>query len=169
MRSEPRGAWRIACRAAGALVPAVALGGCLIIPTPEHGLISGKGAVDAETLDAFRTGRTTRAEVLLRLGEPAERRGDDRVFVYAWEVACGWFAAGAGYAGVAGPIPKQKYAAIRFDDAGVASDVIVAEGSWLRSATKVLDQWAGPDAPHPKPPPSPSSTPPAAMPAPEQP
>jgi outer membrane protein assembly factor BamE (lipoprotein component of BamABCDE complex) len=121
--------------------------GCLVVPTPEHGLCSGKGAVEPEALDAFRVGRTTRADVLLRLGEPTDRRGNDRVFVYAWEVARGWWFVGGGYSGAAGPIPKQKYAAIRFDDSGVVDGVLFVDPSWLENASRELDAWAGPDAP----------------------
>jgi outer membrane protein assembly factor BamE (lipoprotein component of BamABCDE complex) len=145
--SDPRGR---RLRAAG-LVAIAGLAGCLIVPLPEHDLLFGKGAVDVETLDAFRAGRTTRADVLLRLGEPAERRGNDRVFVYGWSVACGWIVVGFGPGGQVGQIDRPKYAAIRFDEDGVATDVLLAEDWWFTSATTVLDEWAGPDAPPPSP------------------
>jgi outer membrane protein assembly factor BamE (lipoprotein component of BamABCDE complex) len=152
MPSERR-ATRTLRRAVALSACLAALCGCLIVPTPEHGLISGKGAVEPDTLGEFQVGHSTRADVLLRLGEPSQRRGNDRVFVYSWEVARGWWFVGAGYSGTGGPIPKQKYAAIRFDDAGVADDVRFVDPSWFQRASKELDEWAGPDAPEPPPPP----------------
>lgn len=151
MRSERRERWSFA-RGVAAAACLSALCGCLIVPTPEHGLASGKGAVEPDTLHQFHVGKSTRADVLLRLGEPSERRGNDRVFVYAWEVVrAWWFVGGAGGVGVAGAIPKQKYAAIRFDGAGVVDDVRFVDPSWLRSAATELDAWAGPEAPAPSP------------------
>jgi hypothetical protein len=67
-----------------ALVTLAALGssGCIIIPTPSHG---GVGLITKETIDSFEPGKTTRADILLRLGNPAERLEGDRLFTYTWE------------------------------------------------------------------------------------
>jgi len=58
------------------------LSGCMIIPTPSHG---GVGVITKETIESFEPGKTTRADVLLRLGAPAKRlEKEDRFFVYQW-------------------------------------------------------------------------------------
>ncbi len=58
------------------------LSGCIIIPTPSHG---GVGVITKDTVESFEPGKTTRADVLLRLGDPAKRLEEDRIFVYQWE------------------------------------------------------------------------------------
>ena len=139
MPSERRGRRAIA-RVIFATAVVGGLPGCILLPMPEHGLISGKGGVAEETLAALRSDRATRADVLLRLGEPSERREDDRVFVYGWKVKWGYgfvyFAGGA-------TVPKEKYAAIRFDDEAVVADVFLAEPRWLTSARSALEDWVG--------------------------
>src|SRR4029077_11967138 len=73
------------------------LSGCIIIPTPSHG---GVGVITQETIESFEPGKTTRADILLRLGDPAERLKEDRFFVYQWKRIHGYFVAGGGYSGV---------------------------------------------------------------------
>ena len=69
----------------------IVLGGCVIIPTPSHG---GVGVITAKTIESFEPGKTTRADVLLGLGNPAERLEDDRFFVYRWKRLDGYFVVG---------------------------------------------------------------------------
>jgi outer membrane protein assembly factor BamE (lipoprotein component of BamABCDE complex) len=167
MRSErrvPPGSRRralhaFALAAAGSAVVA-GLPGCLMLPLPEHGLNSGKGAVHPQTLEEFRVGRATRADVLLRLGEPSERRWSDRVFVYGWEAEWGYAFVTWYYGGTAAPLPTEKYAAIHFDDAGIVDDAVLLEYWFHHPGSHAVDEWAGPDAPRP----APSSDPPAETP-----
>ena len=70
--------------------------GCVIVPTPEHGL----GQISDATTRSLRAGETTRAEVLLTLGEPTQSF-DDQVFSYEWHVK-------VGYAGIAIPRPGME-------------------------------------------------------------
>jgi len=67
-----------------ALVTLTTLGssGCIIIPTPSHG---GVGLITKETIESIEPGKTTRADILLRLGDPAERLEEDRLFKYTWK------------------------------------------------------------------------------------
>lgn len=44
--------------------------GCVIIPTPEHGLLEGRGKIEATDLAFLKKAETERQEVLLRFGEP---------------------------------------------------------------------------------------------------
>jgi outer membrane protein assembly factor BamE (lipoprotein component of BamABCDE complex) len=65
------------------------LSGCIIVPTPSHG---GDGVITTETIELFEPGKTTRADVLLRLGDPYIRRKEDRFFVYEWTRTSGYWA-----------------------------------------------------------------------------
>jgi hypothetical protein len=128
----------------------VALTGCLAFPTSETDVLRGKGGVAPQTLQEFLDGRATRADVLVRLGEPWQRRGDDRVFVYEWTASVeGWIVIVPNGGVMGGDITKQKYAAIRFDDSGVVQAAQVVERSWSKNSQQTLDDWAGPDAPPP--------------------
>ena len=94
------------------------LTGCLYVPTPEHGLLSGRGAIHEEDLEFLTVGGTTRTDVLLRFGEPDLTRQDEQVLAYTWAVTQGYFAAGAGYSGGAGPVPRHYLMLFQFDDQG---------------------------------------------------
>jgi hypothetical protein len=67
----------------------VATSGCVIlpIPTPAHG---GAGVITEESVASLEAGKVTRADVLLKLGDPAERLQEDRFFVYRWELTHGY-------------------------------------------------------------------------------
>lgn len=54
---------------------------CIILPTPGHG---GYGVISSEDVESLVPRETTRADVLLRFGNPAERVEGDRIFVYRW-------------------------------------------------------------------------------------
>ena len=64
------------------------LSGCIIIPTPSHG---GVGVITKETIELFEPGKTARADVLLRLGDPYIRLEEDRFFVYEWMRRSGYW------------------------------------------------------------------------------
>lgn len=67
----------------------IATNGCVIlpIPTPPHG---GAGVITEESVESLEAGKATRADVLLKLGDPAERLQEDRFFVYRWELTHGY-------------------------------------------------------------------------------
>ena len=71
--------------------------GCIIlpVPTPAHG---GYGVITEDSVESLEAGKATRADVLLKLGDPAERISEDRFFVYRWELTHGYlmWAFGAG-------------------------------------------------------------------------
>lgn len=66
------------------LVVAALTSGCLALPIPtvEH----GQGLGEEEVVHLFQPGRTTRADVLLALGDPMPqwRAKDERFFYYSW-------------------------------------------------------------------------------------
>ncbi|HLZ33215.1 MAG TPA: hypothetical protein VKP13_04305, partial [Nitrospira sp.] len=55
-----------------------------------------------------------RADILLRLGDPAERLDEDRFFVYYWLRTHGYGFVGAGYSGIGGGLPATHYLGIEF-------------------------------------------------------
>lgn len=60
---------------------------CLYIPTQDHG---GEEMISEEAMKFFITGKTTRADVLLRFGKPIHRFNEDRYFLYEWETVVGY-------------------------------------------------------------------------------
>jgi len=77
----------MACRMVLLVLTGVGLGGCILIPTPS---VVGYSVITDKTIESLEPGKTTRADVLLKLGEPGERLEDDRIFVYHWEQVAGF-------------------------------------------------------------------------------
>lgn len=88
--------------------------GC-IIPTP--GLNSGAARrnIRKETEGQFQPGRTTRAEVMLALGEPDAVSPDERRLAYRSEKVAAIVLVGAGYSGGGRSIEKDEYLVFEFD------------------------------------------------------
>lgn len=102
--------------ATGLLVSAA---GCIIIPTP--GLDSGETRtnIDKHTPEQFTPGRTTRAEVMLALGEPDAVSPDERKLAYRREkIAAIWIAGGGYGGGGGGSFDTDRYVVAEFDAAG---------------------------------------------------
>ncbi|MFN8626591.1 MAG: hypothetical protein U0587_11515 [Candidatus Binatia bacterium] len=89
------------------------LAGCVVVPTIPHGI---GAVVDRKTRNSFQPGTSTRADVLLALGDPPYRFQDDRFFMYAWDVAYGYV--GVAYAGGA-PLRAFHYLCLEFGPDGV--------------------------------------------------
>jgi hypothetical protein len=89
------------------------------IPTKENKILAGK-PVHGEQLAFLTTKRTTKKEVIERLGSPSIIWEDARVLAYSWEMRQGilFWAAGTYYSGAAGmkDIPKHYLLLIRFDE-----------------------------------------------------
>jgi hypothetical protein len=58
---------------------------CIYIPTAEHGLMSGRAMIRDSDIQGLEPGKTTRADLLLKFGDPRERLDDDEFFCYEWE------------------------------------------------------------------------------------
>jgi len=108
----------------GLVLVALLLEGCvfLAVPTPEHGLVAGRGVVDEALMATLQPGVTTREDVLLQFGEPDATIRHERLFVYRWDRVQGYwlFVAGGGYSGVAaaGTIPRKHLLLLEFGDDG---------------------------------------------------
>lgn len=70
--------------------------------------------ISDEVMNLFTPGTTTRADVLLRLGMPAQRVEQDRYFIYHWEATVGYIFVGYGYSGAMGSNPNLHYLCFEF-------------------------------------------------------
>jgi hypothetical protein len=139
----------INCAMALLALTGLGLSGCIIIPTPSHG---GVGVITKETIESFEPGKTTRADTLLRLGDPAERLEEDRFFVYQWKRIHGYFFAGGGYSGVAAVLLATHSLGIEFTPDNQLKRVKVIH-PWLPLTEKrsSLEEWMAEEreVPHP--------------------
>jgi hypothetical protein len=91
-----------------ALLAVCFFAGCIPIPVPPHGF----GVVpDMVAIESFRLRDSTRADVLLKLGEPRHRLEGDHFLIYEWDVAYGWLLV---YGGGYGPITFPHYLCLEF-------------------------------------------------------
>jgi hypothetical protein len=115
--------------------------GCLIIPTPAGG---GRGGVITRgSVEPLGLGVATRTDVLLRLGNPAERLEGDRFFVYRWERIHGLVLfLVPGFAGSSGPIWDKHYLGLEFTTDGHLKRFQFFDPSWFGSDVREsLRQW----------------------------
>lgn len=131
MLSKRKGApsFRILSRGILGVWVCLALGsanGCVIIPTPESGLLAGRGKVEEADIAFLKVGVTTREDVLLRFGEPDAVLYDQRILAYYWTVSVGYiivYNAGA-------DIPKYYLFILAFDDAGLLKRAEISASGW---------------------------------------
>ena len=125
-----------------ALISVGAVSGCIIlpIPTPAH---SGEGVITEDAVTSLKPEETTRADVLLMFGAPANRYEDDRFFVYEFERTHGYLLVGLAYVGGAvGPMKKVHYLALEFTLTGRLLRQAFFEEPWFRSdRDRSLRQW----------------------------
>lgn len=125
----------------------VQLAGCLVVPTPEHGLVKGRGKVAKQDLEGLQPGVTTRADVLLLFGEPDAVRYDESVFAYNWEVLQGyWAVATMGGAGAA-PYTDKHGLFLEFDEEGLLVRFGHESSIWVSRNDDLLDGWMGVESP----------------------
>jgi hypothetical protein len=90
--------------------------GCLIIPTPEHDSGQARANISKKTPACFRTSQSTRAEVVLALGEPDAVSPDECKLIYRSEKICGFWVV---YGGSGGDFMRDRYLVAEFDPQGV--------------------------------------------------
>jgi hypothetical protein len=115
--------------------------GCLIlpIPTPGHG---GYDVITQESIASLEPEKATRADVLLKIGDPAERWHQDRFFVYSWELKHGYLLVVIGYA-AAGirPVTGNHFLLIEFlPDNRIKRSKFTDAGIFSQPARKQLDE-----------------------------
>ena len=125
------------------IVPAV-FAGCIVIPTPEHTLLEGRGEIGESDIAFLEKSKTTREDVVLRYGEPDLVLHDQHTLVYHWKIAHGYcFIAGYNYSAAGGVIPKDYLFMLEFDEEGRLKR-FERSGSIWRSAKSRLDEWTPP-------------------------
>ena len=72
---------------AGFLLASVSLASCVVLPVPTPA--TGSEIVGDDAIGAIKPRATTRADVLLALGDPSESKDSDRLFAYDWKVSYG--------------------------------------------------------------------------------
>ena len=115
----------------------VGLSGCMLIPTPS---VSGYSVITNKSIESLEPGKTTRADVLLKLGEPGERLENDRIFVYHWVHVAGY---GMG-PNDAGSIKNDHYLGLEFGPDSRLKRVKEFSGGWLDplpSPRRNFSQW----------------------------
>ena len=103
--------------------------GCIVTP-PHRGL----GVIRNEDVGFFEQGRTTRAEVLLRLGDPDS--GDERFFVYHWRRTVGYW-----FTDLYPEVWVDHYLAIEFNAENRIKRFKLIEPYLFSNASKTLDDW----------------------------
>ena len=119
--------------------------GCVVIPTPEHDLLAGRGEINETDIAFLKVGKTTREDVLLRFGEPDMVLHDQRTLAYHWKVAHGYWFTGYGYSGAGGVIPKDYLFMLEFDEQGCLKR-FERSGTILSAAQTRLDKWSPSDS-----------------------
>jgi outer membrane protein assembly factor BamE (lipoprotein component of BamABCDE complex) len=108
--------------------------GCIILPIPtkEHycntsecNKMLSRRHIPEDRLDFINVGKTTKEEILLKIGEPDWSSNEDNTFEYHWSMVKGYvviiivfFVPYGGASGTANAIPwvKKHYFLIQFDD-----------------------------------------------------
>jgi hypothetical protein len=126
------------------LVPLVApaLAGCLIVPTPDHGILYGHGEITEDQSGDLVPGKTTRADVLLRFGEPSAISADESVLVYVWQMIQGYIAVVSYGGGAAGPLTDVHAVVLVFDRGGWLLHVERDDGNFS-SPEEMIEEHLG--------------------------
>ena len=129
----------MACRRVLLVLTGVGLSGCILIPTPS---VVGYSEITNKTIESLEPGKTTRADVLLKLGEPGERLENDRIFVYHWTQVAGF---GMLPTALGGTITNDHYLAFEFGSDNRLKRVKEFAGDWVHPVAKPSrssGQWA---------------------------
>ncbi len=137
----------MACRMVLLVLTGVGLSGCILIPTPS---VVDYSVITNKTIESLEPGKTTRADVLLKLGEPGERLEDDRIFVYHWKQVAGF---GMVPTALGGSMTNDHYLSLEFGPDNRLKRVKEFSGDWLHPVTspsRSLGQWTSekPESPH---------------------
>ena len=117
----------------------VGLSGCsILIPTPS---VVGYSVIPNKTVESLVPGKTTRADVLLKLGEPGKRFENDRIFVYHWEQIAGF---GMVSTALGGTITDDHYLGLEFGPDNRLKRVKTFSQDWLHpslASDSSLQKW----------------------------
>jgi hypothetical protein len=136
------------CRLIPFVLAAPWLAGCIIVPIPHRDgpVVTSRRVVEPAETAFIRPGATTRADVLLHLGEPDESWDDDRILAYAWNTSnvtlhFAVFAGMAGGGGGANEITVDHYLLFEFGDDGAVKRFGRKDGTWYQRVTDLPGGW----------------------------
>ncbi len=120
---------------------------CLFIPVPEK-CVSGE-EVTPEELSSIEPGKTTKSEIIERLGNPDVLWLDENIFAYNWKTVWAimpWFVAG-GYQAAGGieEFTKDYVLLIQFDQNDSVARFERLKRSMFTSYGAMLKSWANHD------------------------
>lgn len=107
--------------------------GCIIWPFPTGGLLAGRGRIEKDYAAPLEVGKSTREDVLLRLGEPDVALKGGYVFLYQWTEEMGFFAILSNSGSPVIPFPGHRSVRLDFDAEGRLARVVFQEGNDLRA------------------------------------
>lgn len=116
---------------------------CIYIPTPEHGLVTGRAMIREDVIQQLKlgVGKLTREDVLLKFGDPNRRMNDDEIFCYGWERRQAWVLMPYDY----GEVGKVHWLCMQFDSKTKLVRIAHIEPILWGNATKekdaILDEW----------------------------
>jgi hypothetical protein len=92
------------------LLATLLIAGCLYVPTHEH----GESIVTDEAINFLVPHKTTRADVLLRLGDPIQKLEEDRYFIYHWKTTIAYLIVFGFYSADVAPDSNLHYVCLEF-------------------------------------------------------
>lgn len=116
---------------------ALGLCGCVVVP---GGDLPGPGHVEPTSMAALTPGQTTRVDVLMMLGDPDQRRLDDRVFGYLWHELVAAILYGNQLAGEV-DFTRRRLLLIEFDADGRLRRMDVVGGIRDRTLNEAVESW----------------------------
>jgi hypothetical protein len=146
----PIGSNRPVLLALATLAAGTCLGGCVYMPTPEH----GSHRITQKTALTIQAGKTRREDVLLNFAEPSRSVGVDRVFVYEWTGTEGYAVALVPvYPGccMAGSVERLRAFCVSFDAAGTVTDSALFEEAFFedeKTYRNSVEKWIDAQARH---------------------
>lgn len=123
----------------------VLLAGCVPLPMPG----SVEGGISDEAVRRIQPDTTTRADVLLMLGNPAERLENDSAFVFEWLQSYGSVAFVTGGPGAAGPVATTGQVGCHALAIQFGPDGVVTRANIIHSKKKTSTVWFSIDLPRP--------------------
>lgn len=121
-----------------ALAVVAASAGCIVIP---RGHAPGPGAVAPPAVETLREGSWSRADVLMRLGDPDERYLDDRAFGYRWKESLATVIFAAGYQAGGFDVDETRQLMLAFSPAGQLVRVDVLHAIGRRALDEQVRGW----------------------------
>lgn len=117
--------------------------GCIVIPTPEYDSGTARANLKKETAARIQPGISTRADVILALGEPDAVSADERRMAYRAEKVVAVWIAGGGYSAASGEITRDRYLVVEFDEKGVVQNRQASSQLFLPSTPDKLLETKG--------------------------